>query len=67
VYLLKFIMFFSKLLFRGLSLDDIILFSSLSSSLAFWAMSYFARSESFSSSGFSFFSSCLSNDFSVLV
>ena len=70
VYPLKFIMFsLSSLLevLSSLSLDDTILFSSLSSSLAFLAMSYFAKSESLLSSSFSFFCSYLSNDFSILV
>ena len=69
MYPLKFIMFsLSSLLevLSSLSLDDTILFSSLSSALAFLAMSYFAKSESFSSSSFSFLAR-LSNDFSVLV
>ena len=70
MYPLKFIMFsLSSFLddLSSLSLDDIVLFSSLSSTLAFSAMSYLAKSESFSSSSFFIFSSCLSNNFSVLV
>ena len=57
MYPLKFIMFsLSSFLedLSSLSLDDISLFSSLSSILAFSAMSHLAKSESFLNSSFSF-------------